>query len=304
LKAQSAIEFITSYSWAIILLLLAVFVVFYYLSAQQPTPKCDFGIDLPCPSFKLFQNTTGDIRFVFQLNNGMGKAIAFTGAQITVNNIGNNGVNNYTGTCWGNSGIIKGGDPVYCAFDITDTAVIPPANRVQSLDVALSYVDCETSPRYPTNCLGGLNRTVHGTVTATFEVRPTGVVYCPDGVCNAGETYLNCPIDCPATCGLDCSFGHTGICNASCSTCSGGTGGTLAYSASCCGGTPTSCGTSSCPVAYCLGAQLCTYQSSCNNTCSGGSCQSCNCIASCTPCPHACCLGGYCDILVGHQWSC
>ncbi|NYZ79056.1 hypothetical protein H0N99_02815 [Candidatus Micrarchaeota archaeon] len=266
MKAQSAIEFITAYSWTIILLLLAVFVAFYYLSAQQPMLKCDFGTDLPCLWSKLFQNTTEDIRFAFQLNNGMGKAIAFSGTQqITVNNIGNNGVNNYTGICWGNSGIIKGGDPIYCAFDITDTAIIPPTNRVVPLDIALSYVDCETSPKYPTSCLGGLNRTVHGTVTATFEAHPTGVVYCADGVCNGSKNYLNCPIDCPATCGPDCSFGHTGICNTSCeATCSpyypsinpacnniksghnacsnstGGTSGVINFQAPCCGGLPSS----------------------------------------------------------------
>ncbi len=232
-KAQSAIEFITAYSWAFLLILLVAFVAFYYLSSQQPAPQCNFGVGMPCQTFKFFKNSSGGMRLVFQLNNGMGKVITFNGTQtVNVTNVGKTGTNSYAGYCWGTGTIVREGDTVYCSFNITDTDVIPSINKNVKFDVALNYVDCETSPNYPNSCVGGLNRTSHGAITATFEARPAGTPsYCGDGVCTAGETCSSCPADCGPCAGpvclSDCSI--NGVCNQSCI----GVNGCLGFQTAC-----------------------------------------------------------------------
>jgi hypothetical protein len=198
MKAQSAIEFITAYSWAFLLIILAAFVAFYYLSSQQPKPECNFGVDLPCPSFQFFKNSSGGMRLLFQLSNGMGKEVSFRGNQIiTVQNIGKSGLNNYSGICRGYADMIKGGDPVFCAFNITDKEMMPSTGKNVKFSVTLNYTDCETAPNYPLGCDAGLNRNPRGAITTPLELRPVGLTsYCGDGFCTSPENYTNCPWDC------------------------------------------------------------------------------------------------------------
>ncbi|NYZ79281.1 hypothetical protein H0N99_03985 [Candidatus Micrarchaeota archaeon] len=317
MKAQSAIEFITAYSWAFLLILVVGFIAFYYISVQQPSPQCDFGTELQCQSFQFVKNSSGSMRLVFQLNNGMGKAVSFTGNQIiTVTNIGKSGVNSYTGSCWSNGVIVRGGDPVYCTFSITDSDVIPSLNRNVKFDVALNYVDCETSPDYPVDCYGGLNRTYRGAITAPFEARPSGVAsFCGDGTCDAahGETCASCTQDCGPclgpSCQPDCTFGISGlfVCNSSClgingcagffqacnkyapgyrcSDSSGGTTGALNYKVQCCNNSlssaPNCYQTSLTTVGYC-GNSIC-------DTAHGENCSNCPLPqGDCPPCPSIC----------------
>lgn len=82
----------------------------------------------------------------------------------------------------------------------------------------------------------------------------------------------------PATCQTTCVSGNCQACTPSCG------------SAGC-----SSCGTTSCPAKYCSGNSLCTYSSTCANTCSGGSCKACSCTATCTACASGTtCNGGAC----------
>lgn len=320
MKAQSAIEFIMAYSWAFLLLLIVAFLTFYYLSAQQVPTRCDFGNDLPCQSYKFVQNSTASMRLIFQLSNGMGKTVNLSGTQkITVTNVGNTGVNTYNGTCWSSSAMVKGGDAIYCAFNIINASVVPSIHRNIQFDVALGYTDCETSPDYPYDCIGGLNRTAHGIITATFEALPAGVTtYCGGGTCTGGETCSSCPADCGCT--------SAGVCNSSCPTCSnillacnatvgsgaitcsnstGGKSGPLNYRALCCDGAVSSCGTNSttCPATCADSTHFNTFPSNsvtCPRTCSSGSCQ--DCLPSCgtptsTRCPYCyICSSGTCII--------
>jgi len=204
MKAQVALEFITTYGWALLTILLLALFAFYFISAKPANPKCDFGLSLDCSSYQFFRKTDGTMRLKLTLVNGMGKVISFWAPSgsgyvlvpqtITVSNIGKSGVNTYTGNCTGPSIYIKNGDLISCNFNIPDKSNVPDVGRMVSLDAALKYTMCETDSMYPVRCNGD-NRTAHGSILTPFEA---GINYsgCMDGVCTLPENYTTCPWDC------------------------------------------------------------------------------------------------------------
>jgi hypothetical protein len=201
MKAQAAIEFVTSYAWVLLVIIVMAVSAYYFISViQQTPPQCDFGVEFPCRSYQFFKKSDRTMMLSIQLTNGMGKSISFSGKNqiITVQNIGKSGVNNYTGTCIGPAFITKGGDTILCLFNITDKEVIPSTGTNVKFSVLLNYTNCETDPLYPLFCSNGTNRSLYGGVVPTVELKPAVVApYCMDGECNGGENYNTCPWDCP-----------------------------------------------------------------------------------------------------------
>ncbi|MEM3555491.1 MAG: hypothetical protein QXF56_02135 [Candidatus Micrarchaeia archaeon] len=200
MKAQAGIEFLTSYGWALLAVIVFIVFVFYFISTLQQTPtECNFGMEFPCTSYQFFKKTDGTMRVVLKLTNGVGRDIMFYDKRqvLTVENVGKSGVNNYTGNCTGPADIVKTGDVILCIFDIKDKQVVPSVGKSAKFSVMLNYTSCGVGALF---CINGTNRTSYGKVVTNLELMPAGVApYCMDGVCNAalGENYTNCGWDCP-----------------------------------------------------------------------------------------------------------
>ena len=198
MKAQTGVEFLTSYGWALLALIVFAVFIFYFVSTlQQPPPQCDFGLEFPCTSYQFFKKTDGKMSVVVKLTNGLGRDILLYNKKqvLTVENVGKSGVNNYTGVCVGPADIVKTGDLILCMFNITDKQVVPSIGKSTKFSVMLNYTNCGAGAL---TCVNGTNRTTYGKVVTNLELMPAGVAsYCMDGKCDAGENYTNCGWDCP-----------------------------------------------------------------------------------------------------------
>lgn len=200
MKAQAAIEFLTSYGWALLAVIALALFAFYFLSTlQQTPPQCDFGSEFPCKQYQFFKKPDGTMRLTFQITNGVGKDIKLYNKKqvLMAENVGKSGSVNYTGNCTGPADIVKPGDVILCIFDINDKQVVPSVGKAVKFSVLLNYTSCLPSA-FP--CANGTNRTFYGKIVKDLELMPAGIApYCMDGTCNttAGENYTNCPWDCP-----------------------------------------------------------------------------------------------------------
>ncbi|QLJ52402.1 MAG: hypothetical protein Sv326_0227 [Candidatus Fermentimicrarchaeum limneticum] len=206
-RAQTAVEFLTTYGWVLVGLIILLAVLLYY-GAFDPlrfVPRqCTFEPGLPCTSHKLEINqTTGTIRVITQLSNDLGYDISLPdGAMlIQVENIGKPGKNTYVGNCSPKAPyIIKKGGSFTCIVEIPDKEVIPQMGKNVRLQADLVYRNCLTDPNYlqTGNCTLASNYTSEGTAVTPVEgFSPT--LYCGDGICGSsiGENPTTCPVDCP-----------------------------------------------------------------------------------------------------------
>ncbi|MDD5318003.1 MAG: hypothetical protein PHF51_04725 [Candidatus ainarchaeum sp.] len=195
LKAQSATEFLLTYSWAIIIMLVFVAALYYLgvVGVAQPLQRsCTFPAGLGCSSFKLMKNATA-ITVVISGNNGLGYDIGFdsNASNLAAENLGGIGMQNYTGTC--SPSLVRGGDKYTCIFNISEMERVPAIGAMESMDLTLAYRNCETDPGYLVsgNCRTALvqNRTITGRLVTQMEqyvyFNTSGNGACDD---NLGET--------------------------------------------------------------------------------------------------------------------
>ena len=207
-RAQTAVEFLTTYGWVLVGLLILLAVLLYY-GAFDPlrfVPRqCTFEPGLPCTSHKLEVNqTTGTVRVITQLSNDLGYDISLpdNAMLIQVENIGKAGKNTYVGNCSPKAPyIIKKGGSFTCIVEIPDKEVIPQMGKNVRLQAGLVYRNCLTDPNYLVtgNCSSAANYTSEGTAVTPVEgFSPT--MYCGDGICSSsiGENPTTCPVDCPS----------------------------------------------------------------------------------------------------------
>jgi len=99
LKLQSAVEFLTAYGWAFILIAIFISVVVVLLTPSSSTSltpsSCYISPGLPCYGFNLFSNSLESMVTVYFLNN-LGTQMHFPNNGITLK-IAN--YKNYTGVC-------------------------------------------------------------------------------------------------------------------------------------------------------------------------------------------------------------
>ncbi|MCX6775959.1 MAG: right-handed parallel beta-helix repeat-containing protein [Candidatus Micrarchaeota archaeon] len=209
-KAQVALEFLTTYGWVIVGVLLLFAVLFYY-GSFDPTRfmpnQCNFEQGLQCTTYR-FQGATSPTsptRLILQFSNNFPYDVAFSGntSDITVENVGNIGKQTYIGNCSPMlPNIAKKNTVITCVFDIYNQSYMPSSGKKIKFQVELNYTNCITDPNYLVNgsCMSGSNYTTKGTVLTPLESNISLTYgYCGDGTCSYPyENPNNCPSDCPA----------------------------------------------------------------------------------------------------------
>jgi hypothetical protein len=207
-KAQAAVEFLTTYGWVVLLLIIIISFTFYsgYLDMNRYLQKqCLFSPNFQCSSYKLDKANSTTMRLTLQAGNGLGYSIYFANnsALLITDNLGKAGKANYSGRCYPD--LVKPGELATCIINITDVGSFPSADKNFNLLVRLNYTNCNTAPKYAQtgNCTGGSVHELSGSVRTSFEQNVSLFQYCGDGNCNRTilETYATCPTDCPPVCG-------------------------------------------------------------------------------------------------------
>jgi hypothetical protein len=204
-RAQVAVEFLTTYGWVIVGVIILITVLLYY-GMFDPlrfiARQCSFEPGLPCTTYKLESTATGSL-FIVQLSNNLGYDISLPNGSLMLNleNVGKPGKNTYIGNCSPMlPAIIKKGQTFTCIVNITDRNVTPSLGKNIRLQPQLSYKNCLTDPKYlmTANCTNATTYTSSGTTVTPMEPY-TPILYCGDGICSpqVGETPAACPADCP-----------------------------------------------------------------------------------------------------------
>lgn len=131
-RAQAAMEFLMSYGWAILVVLVVIGALAYFgvLSPQKLLPdKCTFPPGLVCEDYSV--SATDGVKLV--LSNGLGKTIAITGVDV---------VDPATGTalelCSGLTVNVNNGErtpPLQCAMG----ALSQDAGSKKKLNIKVTY---------------------------------------------------------------------------------------------------------------------------------------------------------------------
>ena len=209
-KAQTAVEFLTTYAWVILGVIIFVVALLYY-GIFNPlsliSRQCSFDPGLPCTTYKVeLSQSTGYMRVITQLSNNLGYDISLPedAMLITTDNLGRPGKNIYVGNCSPKLPyVIKPGGLFTCVVNIRDNELTPPVGKNLKLDAQLKYKNCLTDPNYTAtgDCSAAANYTSAGTTITAVEsysaASPT--LFCGDGTCSAsiGENPSTCPPDCP-----------------------------------------------------------------------------------------------------------
>ena len=83
-KSQAALEFLTTYGWAFLVILIMIGTLAYFgiLSPSKILPnRCNFATEFQCLDYKIKEAGVGD-EFRFRLKNGVGQAITVTAVNI------------------------------------------------------------------------------------------------------------------------------------------------------------------------------------------------------------------------------
>ncbi|MFH1400567.1 MAG: hypothetical protein ABIH41_03545 [Nanoarchaeota archaeon] len=94
-QGQAAIEFLTTYGWAMLLILFIITIIIYFglLNPQvQVKAYCDFGPQMACSDFAIGQDA-GEGKIAIYLQNHYGTTMDFNATSFEVNIISCNGIN-------------------------------------------------------------------------------------------------------------------------------------------------------------------------------------------------------------------
>lgn len=148
LKQQSAVEFIVTYSWAI--LAISIFVVsVIVLSGAKPQQDylqstCNIQPLLPCEDALLTYGTGGNIQYYLVFTNQLGALIYFPPNAITANlaDVGSSGTPTGVGEC--TPILASAGAPILCNVSIRSSFNPAPGSQ-QIVNFAIRYGICTPS---------------------------------------------------------------------------------------------------------------------------------------------------------------
>ncbi|NYZ78647.1 hypothetical protein H0N99_00705 [Candidatus Micrarchaeota archaeon] len=156
IKAQSAMEFITTYGWMALILIIVLAALAYLGMFSQPKPvMCNFPGNFICRSMKL--TTTGNL--TLDLYQDTGHDITVSGVNCT-KNFGTNPSLTAVNVFIKNSDhdLIANGTNVPC-FDATENIAIGAVNGHYSGKILIYYTENDT----------GMSHLVAGDITMTYE---------------------------------------------------------------------------------------------------------------------------------------
>jgi len=83
-KSQAALEFLTTYAWAFLVILIMIGALAYFgvLSPSKLLPdRCNFGSEISCSDFSITDGTAGTVNL--RLKNNVGESIKIAGLKTT-----------------------------------------------------------------------------------------------------------------------------------------------------------------------------------------------------------------------------
>jgi len=88
-KSQAALEFLTTYAWAflVILIMIAALAYFGILNPSRLLPdRCNFGAEITCDKSKMIVNNVAENTLAMELKNSFGEAVVITDVKTTTDN--------------------------------------------------------------------------------------------------------------------------------------------------------------------------------------------------------------------------
>lgn len=163
MKGQAAVEYLTTYGWALLLLVIVLGAI-VASGALTPTylvsEECNLGPNLPC-SFIAYKDEQKNTRIKLNITNGFAYKIYFSSFKI-----GHENGLDYTDPKDGTTpGVVESGSSVPMDFELLGSNT----NQIDRFRVELTYNSCapEVLP-VGTGCgdIGALKHTINGKITA------------------------------------------------------------------------------------------------------------------------------------------
>jgi hypothetical protein len=149
-KGQAAMEYLMTYGWAILVIVIVLAFLMYYLSSLRPPETCSFfepgfSCDVKKPVI-VSESGTNDVYVIFRLDNQQGQAVDIKGVLCTTKSRGDidkDEAYNVTGLRMvsGSSHEFTATDRIYCLDDAGERVILAPnADFRGTLVVVYNYV--------------------------------------------------------------------------------------------------------------------------------------------------------------------
>ncbi len=174
MKEQSAIEMITTYSWAILIIAIVIAIILILIGFKPPSDylqsECNIDPLLPCVDTLLVYNSSGPMVYTIVFKNNLGRPINISsnGFNLTTTDMGrSSGTNHYLGNC--TPGYVSNGGEVMCRVNITGP-IKAAVGTSTTTPFYFEYRICSS----PTNCGNTFYKT---TGYSTQIVAPAGISF-------------------------------------------------------------------------------------------------------------------------------
>ncbi len=156
-KGQAALEFLTTYGWAIMIVLVMIGALSYFgvTNPQRYIPdKCLFKVGMGCKDFVVIDAGSNNMQLKFAVENAMGESIELFGASIISNN------DNVRYLCSGGGGTYSVGENISFVCPASGTMPSPGVNQGVKFTVNMTYQPVQGS--YLRVAEGEISTTVMG----------------------------------------------------------------------------------------------------------------------------------------------
>ncbi len=148
-SAQTALEFVTTYGWAILIIAIVIALLAVYagprVNASKIPFQCNIQPGIPCTGATMlgYNSSVGGLRYFISITNNLGTPIKFGAVpiRISVSNIGSSGTSTHTGTC--RPGTLYQGGIAICNVTIPGS-IEPSIGSDIRVNFNISYSICQS----------------------------------------------------------------------------------------------------------------------------------------------------------------